>query len=281
MVERPTVEFLQAFADGRVERARELVSGLAPADGLQTHPVLRECVERNGGHCYRQAQLEIADLLIADEVRLFRDAVLGDEEAEVRDRLSRQEELVRVEFTAGRGLAQAIHHWKSIGVGALLLDAGADIHALTTVHEGDTPLGMQVRFGSLETVRFLLERRADPNQRPRMHMPSERMVETIQLLLDFGWDIQQGHQLLHDANHGHGQRVVNWLRFGVDPNARDDRGRTALHLLAERGGRAAIRALVEAGADLERRDQTGRTPLEIAREASSQSAARELESLGK
>ena len=54
------------------------------------------------------------------------------------------------------------------------------------------------------------------------------------------------------------------VEAGVDPNARDDRGRTVLHWAAgwdDSVGLAAIEALVEAGADLNASDNSGRTPL--------------------
>ena len=114
-----------------------------------------------------------------------------------------------------------------------------------------------------------------------MHMPSAAMIELIELLLEYGWDIQEGHQLLHDANHGHGERVRIWLDYGVDPNCGADDGHTALHILAARGaGRESIRALVNAGADINVKDTQGRTPLDVARTAQSQIAAKELMELG-
>ena len=245
--------------------------------GYQAHPILREFVARNDGHCHRQSHLVIADLLIPAEVRAFRDAVVADLLAVVRSQLQERPELVHAEFTAGRGIAQAIHHWQSVPVGELLLDAGADINACTTVHSGETPLATQVRFGTINGVRMLLERGADPNRGSRMFMPSTTMREMITLLIEHGWDIQRGSEILHDANHGHGSRVRIWLEYGVDPNTRDEQGRTALHLLAARGtGREAIRALVDAGADVHQKDAHGHTPLDLARSAKRKTAAEVL-----
>lgn len=140
---------------------------------------------------------------------------------------------------------------------------------------------MQVRFGSVEAVRFLLKRGADPNACTQMHMPSENMLILLQLLIDHGWDTQRGNQLLHDANHGHGKRVCIWLDHGVDPNLRNQAGQTALHMLAAKGtGREAIRALADAGAELNLRDNNGQTPLDLALSAKRETAAQELLALG-
>ena len=67
---------------------------------------------------------------------------------------------------------------------------------------------------------------------------------------------------------------------GADPNARDDEGRTALHLLAARGtGDAAIRALVSAGASLTAKDNGGHTALDLARRAEHGNALQTLQEL--
>ena len=251
---------------------------LAKHDGYTAHPLLTQFAHRNSGHCHKQTHLQIAELLIPNKIRLFRDAILRDECQKVQDLLDSDPDLIHSEFTAGRGIAQAIHHWNSTAVGQLLLNAGANIEALTTL--GESPISIQLRFGSINGVRFLLEHGANPNNGARGHMPTDSMVELIALLLDHGWDINNG-QLLHDANHGHGNRVQTWLEFGADPNSCNENGQSTLHLIAASGvGRDAIRTLVAAGADINARDNDGQTPLDLARGASRQIAMNELVELG-
>ena len=166
----------------------------------------------------------------------------------------------------------------SVSAARLLLNAGAEHSALNTL--GETPLTTQLRFGTIDCVQFLLDHGADPNLGARGHMPSGTMEPLIQLMLRHGWDINKG-QLLHDANHGHGKRVITWLRHGANPNAATEQGQTALHLLAARGsGRDAIAALVQAGADIHARDHKKDTPLSLALRASSRAAEETLRQLG-
>lgn len=281
--------FLAMFESGDLEAARAFIESrprLAGYDGTAAHPLLREFVHRNCGHCYKPAHRTIADLLIPGRVLTFRDAVMADRIDAIRSCLTDDPELVHAEFTGGRGIARAIHHWRSVAVGRLMLDAGADVNVLTTVGcAGETPLMMQLRFGTLEGTRFLLENGAEPNRGGLKHTPSASMAEGLELLVGHGWDINErvgGRTLLHhDANHGHGKRVRLLLELGADPNLQDGEGRTALHLVSARGtGAETIRALVEAGADPGTRDNRGRTPLDLAATAKGRTAFDALVELG-
>ncbi len=157
-------QFLNCFAAGDVDRARKLLEQnptSANHSGYGAHPLLREFVHQNDGHCYKASHLQIADLLTSGTVRAFRDAVLDDDVDPVQTMLRSDLRLIHAEFTAGRGIAQAIHHWRSIDMGRILVRAGGDLASLTT--RGESPLTTQIRFGTVDGVRLLLEQGADPN----------------------------------------------------------------------------------------------------------------------
>jgi ankyrin repeat protein len=56
------------------------------------------------------------------------------------------------------------------------------------------------------------------------------------------------------------------LDSGADPNARNDEGRTALHVATKVGVIEVIRLLLERGADIGAEDKRGRTAFSLAKE---------------
>ena len=123
------------------------------------------------------------------------------------------------------------------GVAALLRDAGAEMDALN--RDGVSPLGIACSAGNWRLARFLLERGAKTE--PAGGQPV--------LLAAAGTeeDDAAGVQLL--------------LRHKARVDARDARGRGALHEAALAGHAGICEALLDAGADANARDGEGRTPL--------------------
>ncbi|MFK7767122.1 MAG: ankyrin repeat domain-containing protein [Mariniblastus sp.] len=262
-------EFLTYFRQANLQKAARILRDnpdLLKHEGYLAHPLLEAFLENNNGRCHKRAHVQIANLLTADRVCELRDAVLADDQSLVQSILETESELVAAEFVVDHGVGRCIHYGKSNAMAEVLLKAGADVNALTSL--GESPLSLQLKFGTLETVKFLLEKGADPNIGGLMHLPSESMEPRIELLLSHGWKLDET-QMLHDASHGFGKRVLIWLKHGADPNVRDADGKSALHLLAENSqGQKIIRTLVEAGADVQAVDNAGNTPLELAQLAS-------------
>ncbi|WP_036171063.1 ankyrin repeat domain-containing protein, partial [Noviluteimonas dokdonensis] len=122
------------------------------------------------------------------------------------------------------------------GVAALLRDAAAEVDAINK--DGITPLGIACAAGNWRLARFLLERGAKPE--PQGASPV--------LLAAAGTeeDDVAGVQLL--------------LKHKAKADARDARGRAALHEAARCGHVEIVDALLGVGADVHARDHDGRTP---------------------
>ena len=138
------------------------------------------------------------------------------------------------------------------GVAALLRDAGADMEALNA--DGLSPLGVACASGNWRLARFLLERGAK----------TEPVGGQPALLAAAGSedDDAAGVQLL--------------LRHKARVDARDARGRSALHEAAAAGHAGICAVLLDAGADARGRDGEGRTPLLDAARAGSADALEAL-----
>lgn len=123
------------------------------------------------------------------------------------------------------------------GVAALLRDAAAEIDALNL--EGVSPLGIACAAGNWRLAKFLLERGAktEPGDGQPVLLAAAGTEE----------DDPAGVQLL--------------LRHKARVDARDSRGRSALHEAAFAGHADICTALLDAGADPHGRDGEGRTPL--------------------
>lgn len=159
------------------------------------------------------------------------------------------------------------------GVAALLRDAGAEIDPLN--HDHASPLALACTAGNWRLARFLLERGAKPElpgALPALHAAAggdEDDPAGVQLLLKHRAKADardaRGRSALHEAAYaGHPEIIGILLGAGADIHARDADQRTPF-LEAARGGRMpALLALNDARPDVHAVDAAGRHALSLA-----------------
>ncbi|HEX6996863.1 MAG TPA: ankyrin repeat domain-containing protein [Gammaproteobacteria bacterium] len=163
----------------------------------------------------------------------------------------------------------------SVDIIRRLLELGADPNATlskpimqrhhtagdASLGEGATPLLRAAKSGDIEVVRLLLAAGADPHHR----MPNG--ATALMYAAGLGW--RNGSPIAPSFDQGSEEEAVETLELllelGLDINARDERGDTALHAaVAGRGSETIVRFLIEAGADTTAVNEKGQTPLALA-----------------
>lgn len=131
-----------------------------------------------------------------------------------------------------------------------LLDAGANIEILDW-----NPLMRAIAFGTLDEVQAELRRGANPNEKRKRDMTPWRLsllvgdVAKAEKLVEFGANFTPDDLLF--AVRKDNPEMVRWLlEKGVDVNARDEYGNSALSETAGWGAVACVKLLIEAGADV-------------------------------
>jgi ankyrin repeat protein len=117
---------------------------------------------------------------------------------------------------------------------------------------GQTPFLTASLAGDLTVMKLLLKHNADPN------IPTFAGTTALMAAAGVNWVVDQtydeGQPALLDA-------VKLCVELGMDINAVNSMGLTALHGAANRGSDDIIRYLVQQGAKIDAKDAEGRTPL--------------------
>ena len=146
--------------------------------------------------------------------------------------------------------------------------------ALNAAWIGATPLWLAARFAEPEIMRFLAEHGADP----RLTSKDETtpLIAVVAAGVDWGPSASDSRDRRldpedlarrateRDALEKRVLQVVELaVGLGIDVNARNFAGDTALHQAAAKGFNAVIRYLVSKGAGIDLRNKRGQTPLSI------------------
>lgn len=184
----------------------------------------------------------------------------------------------------GRGNPTQIGMLTSVDTARTLLAHGADPNAElkapimqrqhtmgdTALGEGATPLLRAAKSGDIEMIDVLLAAGADP----MATMPNG--TTALMFAAGLGW--RNGSPLAPSYDQGSEAEAVatidRLLALGLDIDAADAEGNTALHAaLAGRGSEAIIAHLIERGADPLAPNARDETPLEMAESRSSEPIA--------
>jgi ankyrin repeat protein len=160
-------------------------------------------------------------------------------------------------------------------VARMLIKLGAELMAQDG--SGATPMHQAAAHGHSTIVRLLLNAGASPNTLNQNRQSVMRIavaagqLEVMQLLISSRVDVNEkrdGNTLLHLAASNHDNAaVLKLIEMGIDLEAKNTSGFTALHLACRSGGRspaATVKLLVEHGADIEARSNEQDTPLHLA-----------------
>ncbi|XP_040467705.1 ankyrin repeat and SOCS box protein 3 isoform X1 [Falco naumanni] len=165
----------------------------------------------------------------------------------------------------------------SAGCLRLLLQAApSDDYINSKTFEGMCALHLSARYGSLESVRVLLEAGADPNEvtteatTPLFLAVENGHADIVNLLLQHGANVKGPHcwsgwNSLHQASfQGCTEIMKILLEKGASKECKDDFGITPLFVAAQYGKLESLRLLVSHGADVNSQAKDKATPLLIA-----------------
>jgi ankyrin repeat protein len=133
------------------------------------------------------------------------------------------------------------------------VDRGSD----TVLTTGTTPLLRAAKAGDTVVVRALLDKGADPT------LTTRAGVNAAMAAAGLGTKEEDGTGRLKTEADAV-DTVARLLEAGVDPNAADSNGRTALHGAAQKGYDKVVGYLAAHGARLDVKDRRGFTPLDAA-----------------
>ena len=126
----------------------------------------------------------------------------------------------------------------------------------TIMPDGSTPFLRAARSADLETMRLLIEHKADPNKGSENHT-------TPIIAAGAGMGVRfQGGEDAPEPQFVEAMKLL--VDHGANVNAANDRGDTAMHGAAARGANLLVQYLADHGAKLNVKNKQNRTPWDVA-----------------
>ncbi len=124
--------------------------------------------------------------------------------------------------------------------------------------EGTTPLARAAKSNDLQVMRLLFDAGADP----RLTLKDRT---TVAMIAAAGGAVVGAYAVAIPVTEDSSLEAIKLcIEHGVDINAFNTNGATAMHNAVNRGSQKIVRYLAEQGAKLDLRDKQGRTPLDVA-----------------
>ncbi len=147
----------------------------------------------------------------------------------------------------------------------LLIAKGADLNARRRGYpNGDTPLHSAARAGQRDIVELLVAKGANVNAKNDAGQTALDLAlnqgrkDVGELLVAKGAAVSS---IQAAARLGDLAKVKAFLEQGIDVNAKDENGRTALHIAAQNKHQDIVELLLSNGADVHAKEKNGYTPL--------------------
>jgi len=191
---------------------------------------------------------------------------------------------LRIKSEAPEGYAVAPLQWPHKHCNRVGAAPGGHVYAYK-VGPSTPLLEVALRFKQPAIIEMLIERGYEIKLREWYEIVGQgprRLEELVKTFLSKGWDINARQKHRHGmwaplhwlAQRGLTPGITCLLANGADANVTDDKGRTPMHIIAQKGvGKNQVQLLIAHGGDINASDETRQTPLDYALKAKRKSVA--------